>query len=87
MVRISSRAGSVALAIGQIGDSRAIDAMVAILEPEKTNGTYPDLTRALVAVALGQLSDRRDYRVLYRLSKDINYRASVPALDEILTIL
>jgi len=79
--------GSVALAIGQIGDSRAIDAMVAILEPEKTNGTYPDLTRALVAVALGQLSDRRDYRVLYRLSKDINYRASVPALDEILTIL
>jgi len=79
--------GSVALALGQIGDSRGIDAMVLILEPDKTNGTYPDLTRALVAVALGQLSDRRDYRVLYLMSKDINYRASVPALDEILTIL
>ena len=44
-------------------------------------------TRALVAVALGQIADRRDIRVLARLSKDINYRASVPALDEILTIL
>jgi HEAT repeat protein len=79
--------GSVALALGQIGDSRAIEPMTMILEPDKTNGTYPDLTRALVAVALGQLSDRRDVRVLYRMSKDINYRASVPALDEILTIL
>ncbi|MEN8150373.1 MAG: HEAT repeat domain-containing protein [Planctomycetota bacterium] len=79
--------GSVALALGQIGDSRAIEPMTMILEPQKTNGTYPDLTRALVAVALGQLSDRRDVRVLYRMSKDINYRASVPALDEILTIL
>jgi HEAT repeat protein len=79
--------GSVALALGQIGDSRAIEPMTMILEPGKTNGTYPDLTRALVAVALGQLSDRRDVRVLYRMSKDINYRASVPSLDEILTIL
>jgi HEAT repeat protein len=79
--------GSVALALGQIGDHQAITPMTAILEPGKTNGNYPDLTRALVAVALGQLSDRRDIRVLADLSKDINYRASVPALDEILTIL
>jgi HEAT repeat protein len=79
--------GSVALALGQIGDHNAIAPMKAILEPKTTNGSYPDLTRALVAVALGQLSDRRDIRVLADLSKDINYRASVPALDEILTIL
>ena len=79
--------GSVALALGQIGDARAIGPMKKILEPGKTNGTYPDLTRALVAVALGQLSDRREIRVLYRLSKDINYRASVSAMDEALTIL
>jgi HEAT repeat protein len=79
--------GSVALALGQIGDSRAIEPLIRILEPDKTNGTYPDLTRALVAVALGQLANRRDIRVLYRLSKDINYRASVSALDEALTIL
>jgi HEAT repeat protein len=71
--------GSVALALGQIGDKKAIGPMVMVLEPEKTNGSYPDLTRALVAVALGQLADRRDHRVLSNLSKDINYRASVPA--------
>jgi HEAT repeat protein len=79
--------GSVALALGQIGDRNAFDPMLNILQPDKVNGVYPDLTRALVAVALGQISDRSDYRVLYRISKDINYRASVPALDEILTIL
>ena len=79
--------GSVALALGQIGDHQAIEPLVAILEPTKTHGSYPDLTRALVAVALGQIANRRDIRVLYRISKDINYRASVSALDEVLTIL
>ena len=79
--------GSVALALGQIGDKNAVAPLKKILEPESGNGKYPDLTRALVAVALGQLSDRRDIRVLARISKDINYRASVPALEEILTIL
>ena len=79
--------GSVALALGQIGDKRAIEPLVAILEPKATDGEYPDLTRALVAVALGQIADRRDIRVLARISKDINYRASVPALDEVLTVL
>jgi HEAT repeat protein len=79
--------GSVALALGQIGDHQAIGPLLNILEPQKANGAYPDLTRALVAVALGQIADQDDVRVLSRLSKDINYRASVPALDEILTIL
>jgi HEAT repeat protein len=79
--------GSVALALGQIGDHNAIDPLIKILEPEKPNGVYPDLTRALVAVALGQIADQSDIRVLSNLSKDINYRASVGALDEILTIL
>ena len=79
--------GSVALALGQIGDHQAIGPLLKILEPQKPNGAYPDLTRALVAVALGQIADQSDIRVLSRLSKDINYRASVPALDEILTIL
>ena len=79
--------GSVALALGQIGDHEAIKPLVRILEPNKANGSYPDLTRALVAVSLGQIANRRDLRVLYRISKDINYRASVSALDELLTIL
>ncbi len=79
--------GSVALALGQIGDHQAITPLINILEPAKTNGSYPDLTRALVAVSLGQIANRRDLRVLYHISKDINYRASVSALDELLTIL
>jgi hypothetical protein len=60
---------------------------VKILEPEAYDGVYPDLTRALVAVALGQIADRNEIRVLSRISKDVNYRASVPSLEEILTIL
>ena len=79
--------GSVALGLGQIGDRRAIGPLKNILEPQSTDGNYPDLTRALVAVALGQIADRRDIRVLARISKDVNYRAIVPALDEILTVL
>ncbi|MHC4469368.1 MAG: HEAT repeat domain-containing protein [Planctomycetota bacterium] len=79
--------GSVAMALGRIGDHKAVGPLVAILESGSVNGEYPDLTRALVAVALGQLADRRDVPVLSRISEDVNYRASVPALDEVLTIL
>lgn len=79
--------GSVALALGQIGDARSIDPLITILEPQKKDGAYPDLTRALVAVALGQIADSHEIRILSRISKDVNYRSSFEALDEILTIL
>ena len=79
--------GSVALALGQIGDARALEPLLEILESENARGAFPDLTRALVAVALGQMANPRDLRVLSRISTDINYRASVPALEEVLTIL
>ncbi len=79
--------GSTALALGQVGDHRAIDSMLEILEPEKADGTYSDLTRALVTVALGRIADRRDHPLLFRLRKDINYRATVNAIDEMLCIL
>jgi len=79
--------GSVALALGQIGDAAAVSPLVKILEPKKVDAIYPDLTRALVAVALGQIADSRQVRILFRLSKDANYRASVSALEEVLTIL
>ena len=79
--------GSVALALGQVGDAQAAALLVGMLEPEKQDGAYPDLTRALIAVALGQIADRSDVRVLSRISRDVNYRATVPALDEILSIL
>lgn len=76
--------GSVALALGQIGDERAIEPLVAIAKDDKK---YPDLTRALATVALGQIGDRRDTPVLSRVATDINYRAHVPSLTELLTIL
>ncbi len=77
--------GSVALALGQIGDERAIDPLLEIADD--TAKKYPDLTRALATVALGQIGDRRDVPVLSRVATDINYRAHVPALAELLTIL
>lgn len=77
--------GSVALALGQIGDERAITPLLAISVDEEQN--YPELTRALATVALGQIGDRRDLPVLSRVAKDVNYRAHVPALAELLTIL
>jgi HEAT repeat protein len=77
--------GSAALALGQIGDESAIDALVEIAKDEKK--TYPDLTRSLATVALGQIGDRRDVPVLSRVATDINYRAHVAAITELLTIL
>ena len=77
--------GSAALALGQIGDERAIEELVRIAVDEKK--TYSDLTRGLATVALGQIGDRRDIPVLARVATDINYRAHVPAITELLTIL
>jgi HEAT repeat protein len=77
--------GSAALALGQIGDERAISVLVGIAK-DATN-RYPDLTRALAVVALGQIGDKRDVPVLARVATDVNYRAHVPAITELLTIL
>jgi HEAT repeat protein len=77
--------GSAALALGQIGDERAIAALVEIAK-DATN-RYPDLTRAIAVVALGQIGDRRDVPLLSRVATDVNYRAHVPAITELLTIL
>jgi HEAT repeat protein len=79
--------GSVALALGQIGDERAIEPLLTI--SADTEKKYPDITRALATVALGQIGDRRDVPTLARVARDINFRAigSVPSLTELLTIL
>ena len=77
--------GSVTQALGQIGDQRAIAPLVAVLEDPKKQ--YSNLTRALAAVALGQMGDVHDVPVLSRLSKDVNYRAYFNAIGEVLTIL
>ena len=77
--------GSVTQALGQIGNHDAIDPLVAVLEDPKKQ--YSNLTRALAAVALGQMGDTHDFPVLSRLSKDVNYRAYFNAIGEVLTIL
>lgn len=79
--------GAALLALGRIGDERAVPDLLRILEPEKASGAFPDPTRALATVALGQIVDDRPITVLFCLTKDVNDRASVPALDELLTIL
>ncbi len=75
--------GSVSLALGRIGDHRAIDPLVKMLEDEKVQ----KLNRALAAVALGLLADRRDLPVMTRIAKDVNYRAQINSMEEVLSIL
>jgi HEAT repeat protein len=77
--------GSAALGLGQIGDAKAVDALLE-LAVDKTE-KWPDLTRALAVVALGQIGDRREVPTLARLASDVNYRAHVPAIAELLSIL
>ena len=79
--------GSVALALGQIGDERAIEPLLRISKDEKKD--FPEITRALATVALGQIGDRRDVPVLARVMKDLNFRAigTINALNELSSIL
>jgi HEAT repeat protein len=77
--------GSAALALGQIGDERAVAALLEIATD--TEKRYADVTRGLAVVALGQIGDRRDVPVLSRIATDVNYRAHVPAITELLSIL
>ena len=77
--------GSVSLALGQIGDERAVAALLEIAEDKDRR--WPTLTRALAVVALGGLGDRREPPTLARVTTDINYRAHVPAIAELLSIL
>jgi HEAT repeat protein len=75
--------GQLITAIGTIGDQAAIPPLVEILDDR----SQPTQTRAMAAVGLGMIGDLRDVPALARLSKDYNYRASVPDLDELLFIL
>ena len=77
--------GSAALALGQIGDERAVAALLEVATDTKQR--YADVTRGLAVVALGQIGDRRDIPALARVSTDVNYRAHVPAITELLSIL
>lgn len=75
--------GQVVLALAKIGDARAIDPLIEILEDTQR----PDLTRALATAGLGLIGDLEMIPSLARLSKDINYRASPDCVNEALSIL
>jgi hypothetical protein len=75
--------GQLITAIGTIGDHRAIPPLIRILD----DTSQPAATRAMAAVGLGMIGDVRELRALSRLSKNYNYRASVPDLDELLYIM
>lgn len=75
--------GQIVLALAKIGDARAVDPMVNLLKDKKEG----DLTRALACAGLGVVGDLEWIPSLSRISKDINYRASVFYVNEVLTIL
>jgi HEAT repeat protein len=78
---------SACLALGHTADPRAVGPLLEIAEPARVKGTYSDLVRAFAVVALGRIADPRDVPALSRLARDLNFHASVPALEEAVTIL
>ena len=70
-------------AIGTIGDHRAIEPLVRILDDLSRSAQV----RAMAVIGLGMIGDLRPVPALARLSKNYNYRASVPDLDLLLFIL
>ena len=75
--------GQIVLALAKIGDARAVEPMVKLLKDKKQG----DLTRALACAGLGVVGDLESMPSLSRLSKDINYRASIFYVNEVLSIL
>lgn len=74
--------GQVVLALGKIGDARAIPPLVKLLDEPG-----PDLTRAMACAGLGLIGDPEALPSLARLAKNINYRALVDPVAEMLSIL
>ncbi len=74
---------AVAKALGLIGDKQAI----APLKDLAANKDKTKLTRAFACVALGIVGEKTELPWNTRISEDNNYRARVPAIDEVLDIL
>jgi HEAT repeat protein len=74
---------AVAKALGIIGDESAIDPLREIA----FDASIQNITRAFACVALGIVCEKTDLPWNSRISQDNNYRARVPAIDEVLDIL
>jgi len=75
--------GSVSQALGLIGDATAVPPLVEIAR----NRELPTMTRAFSLVALGMLGERGSLPVLSNVCRDLNYRAQVETLNEVLSSL
>jgi len=74
---------AVAKALGLIGDVSAIEPLKRVALDESAGA----ITRAFACVALGIVCERGDLPWNTRIRQDNNYRARVPAMDEVLDIL
>jgi HEAT repeat protein len=74
---------AVAKALGLIGDRSAVEPLSQIARDSKVQ----TITRAFACVALGLVCEKTDLPWNARISADNNYRAGVPAINEVLDIL
>lgn len=77
--------GAATVALGFIGDSRAVDTLIGFAENADKN--YQDTTRAFALVALGFLGDKSDHPMLSKVHENSNYLTQTEALAELLSIL
>jgi|GEM_PF-4457205 len=77
--------GAATVALGYIGDRRAVPILVSMVENKK--GDVQDVTRAFATVALGILGDKDDIACISKVQENSNYLAQTEALAELLTIL
>ena len=82
-VRSQSAKGQAVIALARVGDERALPRLVEMLRDRNEQ----DLTRALACAGLGIVGDLEWVPSLSNISRDINYRASVDAINEVLSIL
>jgi HEAT repeat protein len=78
-----SAKGQIVVALAKVGDNRSIAPLVGLLR----NTQEQELTRALACAGLGIVGDIAWIPTLSKISKDINYRASTDAINEVLSIL
>ena len=81
--RSQSTKGQVVVALAKLGDERAIQPLVDSLKDAKEQ----ELTRALACAGLGIVGDINWVPALSSISKNINWRASGDAFNEVLSIL
>jgi len=72
---------AIASAFGYIGDHRAVEPLLALLESR----TATAKARAFAAVALGNVADKEDWPWNAKFALGVNYGAAVPTLSDPLT--